>query len=197
MKLYGSGRSPYFRKVRAVLAEKGVACEVINAAPSDAAVRAINPLAKIPVLLRADGSGLYDSAVIVEYLDGLGGGPKLIPDAFEDRIEVRRWEALADGIMDAAVLIGREDRAPEAQRRGGEFREKHRAKIVSGLSAFDTALQGREHLWGEEVTLADIACACSVEYAERIVPDPGWRGRHPALAAHFARISARPSFHQS
>ena len=107
MKLYGSPGSPFARKVRIVLAEKNIAHDYIVARGSapDSPVPAFNPLGKIPTLVRDDGRALYDSPVIVEYLDALGSGPKLIPEDFESRIEVKRWEALGDGITEATVNI--------------------------------------------------------------------------------------------
>src|ERR1700741_4027706 len=107
MKLFGSPGSPYVRKVRIVLEEKRVSYEYVvgSAGAPNSPVPQHNPLGKIPVLLRDDGTAVYDSPVIVEYIDGIGSGPQLIPEAFADRIEVKRWEALGDGIADATVLI--------------------------------------------------------------------------------------------
>ena len=115
MKLFGTDGSPYVRKARVAIAEKGVACEFVAASPRDPAsgVSAANPLAKIPTLLLDDGSAIYDSSVIAEYVDGIGSGPKLIPDAFAERIAVRLWEVLGNGILDAAVNIMHDRRLPE------------------------------------------------------------------------------------
>ena len=112
MKLFGSLGSPYARKVRILLAEKNIAHEFVIARGSapDSPVPPYNPLGKIPTLVRDDGRGLYDSPVIIEYLDAFGTGPKLIPEDFDSRIEVRRWEALGDGIADATVNISHEYR---------------------------------------------------------------------------------------
>ena len=96
-----------------VIREKGIICELDDVAPSSSQVVAANPLAKVPTLILDDGRALYDSSIIVEYLDGLVATPKLIPEKFEERIEVKRWEALGNGIMDAAVAISHENREPE------------------------------------------------------------------------------------
>src|ERR1700759_12337 len=107
MKLLGADGSPYVRKARVAIAEKGVACEFVAASPRDPAsgISTANPLSKIPTLLLDDGSAIYDSSVIAEYVDGIGSGPKLIPDTFAERIAVRLWEVLGNAILDAAVNI--------------------------------------------------------------------------------------------
>src|SRR5689334_23546239 len=106
MKLFGSPASPYTRKVRVVLAEKRIECEMelVDVQPVENPVNALNPLGKIPTLLLDDGSALYDSRVIVEYLDNVSPITRLIPDNNRDRTAVRRWEALADGVLDAGLL---------------------------------------------------------------------------------------------
>jgi len=194
MKLFTSSRSPYGRKVRVMLAEKAVACEVIETAASSPEVAAANPLAKVPVLVRDDGRPLYDSSLIVEYLDGLVAKPKLIPDAFEDRIEVRRWEALGNGIMDATVAIMHENRLPLGERKGADFFDKQQRKIDAGLVAMETDLGDRSFCFGDHFTLADIACGSALVYLDIVLPDLDWRGRHPALARHYGRLAQRPSF---
>ena len=105
MKLFGSPGSPFSRKVRIVLAEKGIPYEYIVQRPSapDSPIPQWNPLGQVPTLIRDDGRGLYDSAVIVEYLDTLGSAARLIPDAADERLEVKRWQALGDGIAEATV----------------------------------------------------------------------------------------------
>lgn len=112
MKLIGSLSSPFARKVRVVLAEKRIAYEFVIDAPSDPATRVpeFNPLGKIPVLVTEDGGKLFDSPVIVEYLDSISPVGRLIPEPIRQRVQVRRWEALADGMMDAAVLLVQEGR---------------------------------------------------------------------------------------
>ncbi|MDP2706037.1 MAG: glutathione S-transferase N-terminal domain-containing protein, partial [Burkholderiales bacterium] len=131
MKLFGTPGSPYVRKARIALEEKHIAYEYVLAPAEvrETQVVPLNPLGKIPVLLADDGRAVYDSAVIVEYLDGLVAQPRLIPQAFDDRIEVKRWEALGDGIADATVLISHDYRKPEARRESAEWYAKQRQKI--------------------------------------------------------------------
>ena len=139
MKLIATPASPFCRKVRIVLAEKKVDYEYIVDRPSapDSRVAEYNPLGKIPVLVNDDGRAIYDSAVIVEYLDGLIAAPKLIPAKFEDRIEVKRWEALGDGIADATVLISHNLRKPEAEREPAAWYERQYQKIKRGLATME------------------------------------------------------------
>ena len=107
MKLLASLASPYTRKVRIVLSEKRIECEMqtVDVAPTDNPVNTHNPLGKIPTLLLDDGTALYDSRVIVEFLDNVSPISRLIPDDNRDRVQVRRWEALADGVLDAGLLV--------------------------------------------------------------------------------------------
>lgn len=196
MKLYGSPGSPFARKVRIVLAEKNIACEYIVArggAPGSP-VPQFNPLAKVPTLERDDGRGLYDSVVIVEYLDALGGGPKLIPDDFESRIEVKRWEALGDGITEAAVNINHEYREPADKRRAPEWFAKQQLKIDRGLAVMERDLGTNTYCFGNRYTLADIAAGYALGYIDFAMPEYEWRSRHPALAKLADRLAQRTAF---
>jgi glutathione S-transferase len=193
MKLLGSSRSPYIQKCRIALVEKGLAFDYEEVAPTHEEVVAANPLAKIPTLVRDDGQGLYDSCVILEYVDGIDGAPSLIPTDFESRIEVRRWEALGDGIMDAIVAIAHENRAPVEQRRGPEYFARFERKIDAGVSAMERDLGPKPFCFGSTLTLADIACASALLYLDRAMPDLNWREKHPVLAKHFANLQERPS----
>ena len=196
MKLFGTPGSPYVRKVRIVLAEKHIAHDYIVARGStpDSPVPPFNPLAKIPTLVRDDGRGLYDSPVIVEYLDAFGSGPKLIPEDFEARIEVKRWEALGDGIAEATVNIHHEYREPADKQRSPAWFAKHQLKIDRDLALMEKDLGANEFCFGNRFTLADIAAGYALGYLDHALPDYQWRGKHPALAKHAARLAARPSF---
>ena len=177
-----------------MVAEKGIACDIVETRPSGPEVTAANPLAKVPTLVRDDGRSLYDSCVIVEYLDGLVATPKLIPEAFEDRIEVKRWEALGDGVMDATVTISHENRLPVAQRKGADFYAKHQKKIDAGLLTMEEDLGDREFCHGDSFTLADIACGCALSYLDTTLPDMEWRETHRGLASLAERLAKRASF---
>lgn len=196
MKLYGSPGSPFARKVRIVLAEKNIICEYIVArgrAPGSP-VPQFNPLAKVPTLVRDDGRGLYDSVVIVEYLDAIGSGPKLIPEDFEQRIEVKRWEALGDGITEATVNINHEYREPADRQRSAEWFANQQLKIDRGLAVMERDLGANEYCCGGRCTLADIAAGYALDYLDSGLPDFEWRSQHPALAKLAGRLAQRASF---
>lgn len=196
MKLYGTPGSPFVRKVRIVLLEKNIAYDYIVARAStpDSPVPAFNPLGKIPTLVRDDGRALYDSPVIVEYLDAFGSGAKLIPEDFASRIEVKRWEALCDGIAEATVAINHEYREPAEKQRSAEWFSKQQSKIDRGLALLAKDLGGNEWCFGGRFTLADIATGYALGYLNHALPDYEWHSKHPALAELAARLSARTSF---
>ena len=193
MKLLGSHASPYARKVRALAIEKGIELpfEVANPMTDDSRVPALNPLGKVPVLVLDDGRSLYDSRVIVEYLDGLGAGPPLIPA--DDRIEVRRLEALADGVLDAGVLIRLESLRPEAER-SAAWIERQSDKVRRGLAALAGDLGEREWYTAGRLTLADLACGACLGWLSFRLPQFDWAGEHPALSGLMRRLGQRPSF---
>jgi glutathione S-transferase len=195
MKLLGSDASPYARKVRALAIEKGIDLEyeVANPMTPDSAVPAWNPLGKIPVLLRDDAAPLYDSRVIAEYLDGFGSGPPMIPPAATERIEVRRLEALADGVLDAGLLIRMESLRPEGER-SPAWVERQSDKVRRGLAALDAGLGARDWYVDGRLTLADLACGACLGWLSFRLPQFDWAIRHPSLARLMQRLSARPSF---
>ncbi len=194
MKLLGTGGSPYVRKVRVAFAEKGIPYDYVVARASSAEVGAANPLAKIPVLIRDDGRALYDSAVIVEYLDGLTPANRLIPEALDARIEVKRWEALGDGIMDATVAISHDERLPLEKRQPPEWYARQQKKIDAGLAAMERELGGRAFCFGAGFSLADIACGAALGYLDRVLPKFVWRPDHAGLCRHAEVLAARESF---
>jgi glutathione S-transferase len=196
MKLYGTPRSPYARKVRIILAEKNLPCELVvtRGSTPDSPVPALNPLGKVPTLLRDDGRALYDSPVIAEYLDGIGSGPKLIPEDFESRIEVRRWEALGDGVTEAIVAVNHERLEPVEKQHNAEWFAKRQAKITLGLALMERDLGSKDWCFGDRFTLADIATGYALGYLDFALPEVEWRSKHPALAKLDARLNARPSF---
>lgn len=192
MKLLGVDGSPYVRKVRIVLEEKRIPYEYVQARPSlpGSPVPDYNPLAKIPVLVTDKGKGIYDSPVIVEYLDALAAEPKLIPAGIEERVEVKRWEALGDGIADATVLVSHDyDKVQKA-----EWHEKHRLKIQRGLAAMEKDLGTGQYCHGDRFSLADIAAGYALGYLDRVLPDIDWRSAHPQLAGLAERLAQRDSF---
>ncbi len=194
MQLLGTPGSPYVRKVRIVLEEKGIPHEYLIERPTGARVAHVNPLAKIPTLIRDDGRALYDSSVIIEYIDGLAPVPRLIPDAFEERIEVKRWDALGDGLADAALTIHHEQRKPEAKQSGAAFFERQQLKIDRALDTMNRDLRGRQFCFGERLTLADISVGYALGYLDYALPSLGWREGHDDLTALEARLALRPAF---
>lgn len=193
MKLLGSHASPYARKVRAFAIEKGLVLsfEAANPMADDSSVPAFNPLGKVPVLVLDDGRSLYDSRVIVEYLDGLGAGPPLIPA--DDRIEVRCLEALADGVLDAGVLIRLESLRPQAER-SAAWIERQSDKVRRGLAALAGDLGERDWYTARRLTLADVACGACLGWLSFRLPQFDWAGEYPALAGLMRRLGQRPSF---
>jgi glutathione S-transferase len=196
MKLFGSPGSPFARKVRIVLAEKQIPHEYIVARGSapGSPVPPFNPLGKVPTLVLDDGRGLYDSPVIVEYLDTLGGGPRLIPEAPAERFEVLRWQALGDGIAEATVNINHDLREPKEKQHAPEWHQRQRDKIDRGLTAMEKDLGKGEFCFGGRFTLADIAAGYALGYLDFALPEVEWRKAHPALAKLAERLSARASF---
>ena len=196
MKLFGSPGSPFARKVRIVLEEKGIPHEYIAGRPSapDSPIPQFNPLGKVPTLVLDDGRSIYDSAVIVEYLDAQAKGLTLIPAALDERIEVRRWEALGDGIAEATVNINHEYREPKDKQRAPAWFERQRAKVDRGLAVMEKDLGSGEHCFGGRFTLADIAAGYALDYLDHALPEVEWRKAHPALGQLAGRLSVRKSF---
>jgi glutathione S-transferase len=193
MKLYGSETSPYVRKVRILIKEKNIPCEFIVEGPADAAgnVAALNPLGKVPVLLRDGGDVLFDSPMIAEYLDSLKGDP-LLPLTGEARWVIQRWHALGQGIMDAVVARMLEGRKPADKQTLGVI-EKQEGKIAAALNFAEAAQTGAAYLEGDRLSLADIALGAALEYIDLRYPHD-WRKKTPRLAQWQAGIAKRASF---
>jgi glutathione S-transferase len=196
MKLLGTPGSPYVRKVRIVLAEKKIPYDFVIDRPSSPETRVseFNPLGKVPVLIGDEGRCIYDSAVIVEFLEGLVAGPRLIPQNFSDRIEVKRWEALGDGIADATVAVSHDLRETKSQQKPAAWHARQRGKIERGLAAMERDLGNREFCHGAGFTLADVAAGYALGYLDHVLQDIDWRREFPALKALEARLARRESF---
>jgi glutathione S-transferase len=196
MKLIGSVTSPYVRKARVVLAEKKLdyQFELENPWASDATVSAINPLGKVPCLVMEDGSAMYDSRVIVEYLDTLTPVCKLLPANSRDRANVKVWEALADGVLDAAVLafIEKRDRAEGARNEAWIARQM--GKVRAGLKVMSDNLGEQPFCMGIHYTLADVAVGCALGWLAFRYPDIDWRSDYPNLGRLADKLAERPSF---
>jgi len=194
IRLIASTTSPFARKVRIVLAEKSIPYELIVDIPwnADTEVPKFNPLGKVPVLVREGGDTLFDSRVIVEYLEQIKPWPMLIPADAEDMIAVKKWEALADGVSDAAAAIFLERKRPAGQQ-SPDWISRQQAKIDNGLAVMNTMLAGN-FCMGEGFTLADIAVGCCLGYLDVRFADMDWRNHCPALAVLMEKLAARQSF---
>lgn len=194
MKLVGSLSSPYVRKVRAVLAEKKIEYEFVIDVPwsADTRVPDINPLGKVPVLILDDGSTLFDSRVIAEYLDSVTPNNRLLPSPNRERITIKRWEALADGVVDAAVAIVLESKRPE-EMRNAAWIARHQGKITAGLAALSADLGDHPWCYGNGLTLADIALCVALGYLAFRMPALEWREAHENLTRLYDKVMQRPS----
>jgi glutathione S-transferase len=196
MKLLASLASPYTRKVRIVLAEKKIDCEMelVDVNPVENPVNPHNPLGKIPTLLLDDGTPLYDSRVIVEFLDGKSPISRLIPEDMRERVAVRRWEALADGVLDAGLLT-RYESLRDKKERSQAWSDKQVARIKRGMAHMSAELAERPWCHAERYSLADIAVGCCLGWLGFRKPgDIDWHREHPALARHYEKLMARPAF---
>jgi glutathione S-transferase len=196
MKLLGSLASPYTRKVRVVLAEKKIECEleVADVQPVENPVNAHNPLGKVPTLVLGDGTALYDSRVIVEFLDARSPIGRLIPDETRDRVAVRRWEALADGVLDAGLLVRYETQRKQLER-SQAWSDKQVARIQRGLAAMAKDMEGRSWCHNDRYSLADIAVGCCLGWLDFRRPgDLDWHREYPPLAQHYRKLMERAAF---
>jgi glutathione S-transferase len=194
MKLHWSPRSPFVRKVMIVAHELGLAdrleCIRTVAAttkPHDVLMRD-NPLSKLPTLVLADGTVIYDSPVICEYFDSLHDGPKLFPAAMPERLTALRWQALGDGMLDFLLLWRNElSRPTQSEPHITSYRIK-RAKTLESLEAEAPLLERTPYCIGH------IAVGVALSYIDFRFPEDQWRQSHPKLAAWHAKVAARPPF---
>jgi len=195
MKLLGSHTSPFVRKVRIVLAEKKIEYEFIVDNPWDEASRVpqYNPLGKVPVLLMEDGSPLFDSRVIVDYLDTVTPLSRLIPEPNRQRIETKRWEALADGVADAAASALLESRRKLAEQ-SKSWSERQLGKVKLGLECLANELGDKPWCNGNAYGLADIATGVCLGYLAFRFPKIDWRKQYPALDKLYEKLMQRQSF---
>jgi glutathione S-transferase len=196
MKLIGSLASPYVRKVRVAMAEKKLDYDFVleDVWAADTKILESNPLGKVPCLVMEDGGAMFDSRVIVEYLDTLSPVGKLIPPNGRERAEVKCWEALADGVADAGVLIRLERTQRPQNQQSPTWIMRQNAKIKAGLTALSSGLGEHPYCAGNHYTLADVATGCALGWLSFRFPEIDWRGDHPNLAKLFDKLSERPSF---
>ncbi len=194
MKLVGSLTSPFVRKVRVVLSEKRIVYDFDVDIPweSETHVAEYNPLGKVPVLVMDDGTTLYDSRVIVDYLDSHNPVSRLMPEFNRERSMVKRWEALADGICDAATTIFLERKRPDALQ-SAEWIVRQQKKVMLGLEVAARDLGDKKWCEGNVYTLADIALGCTLGYLSFRFPETKWR-MFPNLAGLVDMLEKRASF---
>jgi glutathione S-transferase len=196
MKLIGSLASPYVRKVRVVMAEKKLDYQFALEDPwsAETNIREANPLGKVPCLIMEDGGAVFDSRVIVEYLDTLTPVGKLIPANGRERAEVKCWEALGDGLIDAASLVRLESTQRDPGQRSQKWIARQMDKTESALKAMASGLGDSPFCTGTHFTLADVAVGCTLGWLEFRFSQIEWRTTYPNLARLADKLAERPSF---
>jgi len=198
MKLIGSKTSPYVRKVRVVMAEKKLEYQFVeeNVWSDQTAISESNPLGKVPCLVMEGVDAIFDSRVIVEYLDTLSPVGKLIPAGGRERVEVKTWEALADGLLDAAILARLEATWPhrDPQQRSGLWIERQMGKVQGALKAMAHGLGDKPFCHGIHLSLADIAVGCALGYLDFRFAHIDWRDTYTNLARLADKLAQRQSF---
>ncbi|WP_342620319.1 glutathione S-transferase N-terminal domain-containing protein [Rhodoferax sp. GW822-FHT02A01] len=198
MKLIGSTTSPYVRKVRVVMAEKKLEYAFVqeDVWAEGTTISGSNPLGKVPCLIMEGAEALFDSRVIVEYLDTLSPVGKLIPTVGRERAEIKTWEALADGVLDASILARLESTwagRTEVQR-SQAWIDRQIHKVNDALKAMSLGLGDKAFCSGIHLTLADIAVGCALGYLDFRFPDLSWRSEYPNLVKLHDKLMQRPSF---
>jgi glutathione S-transferase len=196
LRLVGSLTSPYVRKVRIVMAEKRIEyhLDLEDVWAPDSRIQESNPLGKVPCLIMEDGGAVFDSRVIVEYLDTMTPVAKLLPPSGRERAEVRTWEALGDGLLDAAILVRLEQTQRPVEQQSQKWIDRQMGKVHAGLAAMSRGLAEKSWCNGHTYSLADIAVGCALGYLDFRFPQIAWRDTHPNLAKLYEKLAARPSF---
>jgi glutathione S-transferase len=200
MKLIGTPASPFVRKTRIAFLEKkiDVAFEVEDVWNPDSTLPNLNPLCKVPTLVMDDGGVMYDSRVIVEYADTLSPVGHLIPSTGKEKAAVKTWEALCDGILDAAVLTRLERNwEPRGQNRSPEWANRQLNKINAGLKTISDGLGSSSWCFNNQFSLADIAVGSVCGYLLFRFPEIRWQDDYPNLASFYEKLSQRPSFKET
>lgn len=196
MKLIGSLASPYVRKVRIVMAEKKLDYIFVleDVWSTETSIQHSNPLGKVPCLVMEDGDAMFDSHVISEYLDTLTPVCKLLPASGRERARIKCWEALADGVLDAAVLVRLEKNQRPDALQSSAWINRQMSKVQAGLKAMSIDLADTPFFAGNQYTLSDVAVGCTLGWLSFRFPEINWRGDYPNLARLFDKLSERPSF---
>jgi len=198
MKLIGAITSPYVRKVRVVMAEKKLDYQFLqeDVWSADTTIATSNPLGKVPCLIMEGGEAVFDSRVIVEYLDTLSPVGKLIPSSGRERAEVKTWEALADGVMEAAILARLEATWPgrSDEQRCQAWIDRQLGKVDAALVSMARGLGDKPFCSGIHLSLSDVAVGCALGYLSFRFPQLEWRTTHPNLARLADKLALRQSF---
>ncbi len=196
MKLIGSLASPYVRKVRVVMAEKKLDYELLleDVWAPDSTISLSNPLGKVPCLIMEDNGAMFDSRVIVEYLDTMSPVGKLLPSQGRERASIKCWEALADGVLDAGILVRLERTQRPQVQQSAVWIERQLTKIDNGLKAMSAGLGETSFCGGIHFTLADVAVGCALGWLAFRFPEIVWRTEYPNLARLQDKLAARASF---
>ena len=192
MNLIYSGASPYARKARAAAIETGMADKIemleINPWADPDGYRDINPVGKVPALVRDDGPALYQSNLVCEFLDAYGE-TKIYPEIGPARWTALRQLAAADGILDASVLTRMEGMFHEGESASRKLIDRQELSVDEALKQ----LEGEAGDLEGPVTIGQIAVACALGYRDFRFADKDWRGTHPKLAAWYGEFAKRPS----
>jgi|SRR5665213_4244430 len=196
MKLIGSLTSPYVRKVRIVMAEKKIDYQFVmeDVWSATTTIGESNPLGKVPCLIMEDGGAVFDSRVIVEYLDTLTPVGKLIPASGRERAEVKCWEALADGLLDAAILVRLESSLRTDAERSAVWLKRQNDKVEMSLKAMSSGLADNPWCTGTHYALSDIAVGCALGWLAFRFPENPWRAEYPNLERLTEKLAERASF---
>ena len=198
LKLIGATTSPYVRKVRIMMAEKKLEYTFVeeNVWAADTTINHANPLGKVPCLILDAGEALFDSRVIVEYLDILSPVGKMIPASGRERAEVKTWEALADGLLDASILARLEATwaGRTEEQRSLKWIDRQLTKVGDSLKAMSVGLGEKAFCSGIHMSLADIAVGSALGYLDFRFPEIKWRNSYPNLAKLQEKLMQRQSF---
>jgi glutathione S-transferase len=196
MKLYGSLTSPFVRKIRAILTEKKVAHEFVleDVWAASTSINTLNPLGKVPCLLLDNGKAIYDSKVISEALEKYYPTPALMPSDTTSLVDMRALEALADGIMEAAVNIFLENKFHAEGARSIDWQQRQEKKITLGCQALESLIaKSTSGYLQEAFSVADICVVCALCYVDLRLPHILWKAQYPALAQYVSRLNQRES----
>ena len=196
MKIIGSVTSPYVRKVRIVLAEKKIEADFVleNVWAAETTIGQTNPLGKIPSLVMDDGSAVFDSRVIAEYVDTLSPVGKLIPADGRERAVVKTWEALGDGVLDAGILARLEATWRPAEQQSPAWIARQMSKIDAALKSMSIGLGESNYCHNNQFSLADVAVGCALGYLDFRFPSVDWRTQYPNLDQLHQLLMQRQSF---